>query len=54
MRNVAITGWGWYCADRVMTNEEFGPLIEASSVWIQTRRTRGRAVAVLLITRGQE
>src|SRR5262249_32608060 len=36
-RAVAITGWGHYVPDRILTNRELESLVDTSDEWIRTR-----------------
>jgi 3-oxoacyl-[acyl-carrier-protein] synthase-3 len=35
--NAAITGWGWYSPERVLTNQDLEKLVKTSDEWIRTR-----------------
>jgi 3-oxoacyl-[acyl-carrier-protein] synthase-3 len=35
--NAAITGWGWYSPEKVLTNQELETLVGTSDEWIRTR-----------------
>src|SRR5262245_48036862 len=36
-RNAAITGWGYYVPERVLTNRDLEALVKTSDEWIRTR-----------------
>lgn len=44
--NAAITGWGWYSPEQVLTNQDLEKLVDTNDDWIQTRTgIRERRVA---------
>src|ERR1700676_1567316 len=35
--HAAITGWGWHCPERVVTNHDLEELVQTSDEWIRGR-----------------
>lgn len=37
LTKAAITGWGWHCPDRVLTNQDLEELVDTDDAWIRSR-----------------
>ena len=35
--HAAITGWGWHCPERVLTNRDLEKLVQTNDDWIRSR-----------------
>lgn len=35
--NAAVTGWGWYCPSKVLSNEDLAKLVDTNDEWIRSR-----------------